>query len=211
VQEIAQNRLDQTTLSPSDQERRRAAIRKKYTAVAVSAQGKFHYPTGREGAPVLNYDADILKKMPDNLLRSFCGVGNPFALGRIEPGESVLDIGSGAGFDLIVAHHLTGPQGRVCGVDLTAEMVERSRLVCRTLGLENIETHHILQEEIPHGDRSFDVVISNGVINLSPAKDALFREIFRVLKPGGRLQFADMVLDGELPSGMADNLEAWSQ
>ncbi len=149
--------------------------------------------------------------MSDGLLSSFCGVGNPFLLGNIAVGSSILDIGSGAGFDLIVANRLTGPNGRVCGVDLTLEMVERSREVCLDLGLESIEIHHILSETLPFEDNTFDVVISNGVINLSPAKLELFREIFRVMKPGGKFQFADIILDGELPAGMVGSLEAWSQ
>lgn len=205
------NQLDPDTFSQQEQLQIRQAIREKYKGVAASAEGKFKYPTGKEGAAVLGYDSRILNDIPDALLSSFCGVGNPFSLGDILAGNDVLDIGSGAGFDLIVASRLAGPEGRACGIDLTLEMVERSRETFNSLGVTNIEVHHVFSETIPYEDETFDVVISNGVINLSPCKSDLFKEVHRVLKPGGRLQFADMVLDKDLPPGMAGNLEAWSQ
>ncbi len=205
------NQLEPDVFSNGEKEQIRQAIRKKYAVVSSSAEGKFKYQTGKAGAVTLKYDQDILADMPDGLLSSFCGVGNPFSLGEIIPGSNILDIGSGAGFDLIVASRLTGPNGRVCGVDLTQEMVQRSKENFTNLGIENIENHYVSSEVFPFEDNTFDVIISNGVINLSPAKYELFQEIFRVLKPGGRLQFADMVLDGELPAGMAGSMEAWSQ
>lgn len=173
--------------------------------------GKFKYLTGKEGAASLGYDKTILDDIPDALLSSFCGVGNPFSVDDIAMGSAILDIGSGAGFDLIVASRLTGPDGYAYGIDLTKEMVARAQQTIQSLGIDNIEVHHISSETIPFEDQRFDVVISNGVINLSPCKLELFKEIFRVLKPGGRMQFADMVLDRDLPAGMTSNLEAWSQ
>jgi arsenite methyltransferase len=145
------------------------------------------------------------------LLSSFCGVGNPFSIDEIARGSAILDIGSGAGFDLIVASRLTGSGGNVYGIDLTEEMVVRAKEIVQSLSIDNIEVHHVSSEKIPFKDQTIDVVISNGVINLSPCKLELFREIYRVLRPGGRLQFVDMVLDRDLPAGMAGNLEAWSQ
>jgi len=145
------------------------------------------------------------------MLKSFCGVGNPFSLGEIQPGYSVLDIGSGAGFDLYVASRLVGESGRVCGIDLTSEMVDLARQNIAAAGLNNIEVIHVSAEDIPYGDNTFDTVISNGVINLSPCKQELFQEIFRVLKNGGTLQFADVILEKELPGTLAGSLEAWSQ
>jgi SAM-dependent methyltransferase len=187
------------------------AIRKKYAEVALSSEGKFGYPTGRAGAEALGYDPAFISEAPGSLLNFFCGVGNPFSLGTIEPGSSVLDIGCGAGFDLYVAKRLTGDSGRVCGIDLTREMVKRARENLAESGMENIEVIHVSSEEIPYKDDTFDTVISNGVINLSPCKQDLFQEIFRVLKNGGNLQFADVMLEKALPGTLVGSLEAWSQ
>jgi arsenite methyltransferase len=189
----------------------RAAIREKYAGVAISASGKFDYPTGRAGAEALGYDSSIIRKTTSKLLESFCGVGNPFLLGEICPGDAVLDFGCGAGFDLYVASRLAGKNGRVCGVDLTQEMVSRAVGNLASAGATNFEVKKIDSEEIPYPDNFFDVVTSNGVINLSPRKPACFRELYRVLKPGGRLQFADVVLESDLPAGLANSPEAWSQ
>jgi ubiquinone/menaquinone biosynthesis C-methylase UbiE len=123
----------------------------------------------------------------------------------------VLDVGCGAGLDLVVAAGLVGPAGRVCGIDLTEEMVSRARSIVRQSGYANIEVRQVDSEDIPYRDSTFDIVLSNGVINLSPRKLQLFREIRRVLKPGGSLQFADIVLDRQLPPEMSGTLEAWSQ
>ncbi len=187
------------------------AVMKKYQEVASSAQGKFKYETGKKGAEALGYDADILAKLPEDLLDSFCGVGNPFTIWKIRPGEDILDVGCGAGLDLIVARHKTGENAKVCGVDLTPEMIERAKQNLERMGIGDIELHRIDSELLPYPDNSFDAVLSNGVINLSPAKAELFGEIFRVLKPGGRLQFADIVVDGDLPPQVSTSLEAWSQ
>ena len=179
--------------------------------MAISSEGKFAYPTGKAGAEALGYDPAAIEAAPASLLRSFCGVGNPFSLGEISPGTSVLDFGSGAGFDLYVAKRSAGESGRVCGIDITGEMVERARNSLAECGMDSIELLHVSTDEIPYGDNTFDIVISNGVINLSPCKQELFQEIFRVLKNGGKLQFADVVLEKELPGTLANSLEAWSQ
>jgi ubiquinone/menaquinone biosynthesis C-methylase UbiE len=138
-------------------------------------------------------------------------VGNPFSLFSLQPGSVVLDVGCGAGFDLFIASRLTGPAGRVHGVDLTPEMVARARENLRKAGVTNAEVLQVKSESLPFADNTFDVVISNGVINLSPDKETLFREISRVLKPGGNFGFADVMLEQELPHGMAGSAEAWSQ
>ncbi len=197
--------------NPDDVNKVRLAIRNKYAEVAVSAEGKFKYPTGRAGAEALGYDDKLLQNSRDELLESFCGVGNPFSAGAIKPGDRVLDIGNGAGFDLLVASGLVGEKGKVCGIDLTEDMVARARKNVALAGVTNIEIHHVEGEEIPYKDQTFDVVISNGVINLSPGKESLFSEILRVLKPGGRLQFADIILKKELPDSLANSPDAWSQ
>jgi len=186
-------------------------IRKKYADVAVSAIGKFEYPTGMGGARALGYNPNFIKSASPDLLESFCGVGNPFSLGEIKDGETVLDIGSGAGFDLYVASKLVGDKGMVCGIDLTDDMVERAKVNLTRANVSNVEVRKVAYEDIPYEDSIFDVVISNGVINLSPDKKRTFNEIYRVLKSGGRLQFADVLLEKDLPSELIGSLEAWSQ
>lgn len=138
------------------------AVRKKYAGVAHSAEGKFKYPTGRAGAIALGYDPPVVGDMPDELLESFCGMGNPFSLGPINPGEVILDVGCGAGFDLIVASRFVGPSGRVCGIDLTPEMAERARMNLKRTGVSNGAVHLAGSEAIPYDYSTFDVVISNG-------------------------------------------------
>ena len=189
----------------------RDAIRWKYAEVARSAAGKFLYPTGRAGAEALGYDSDIISSAPPRLLESFCGVGNPFSLGKISTGDAVLDFGCGAGFDLFAASRLCGKEGGVVGVDLTEEMVDKARTNLLSAAVHNFEIVQIDSESIPFMDGSFDVVISNGVINLTPHKLTTFREFFRVLRPGRRLQFADVVLERDLPEGLNKSPEAWSQ
>ena len=186
------------------------AVRLKYAEVARSAEGKFKYATGRAGAAALGYDLSVAAGLPQSVLQSFCGVGNPFTLGPIGAGEAVLDLGCGAGFDLIVASRLVGPGGRVCGIDLTPEMVDKARQTLERAGVRNAEVRVAGAEAIPYADAAFDVVLSNGVLNLSPRKVTLLREIHRVLRPGGRLQFADIVLNEELPAEVAASPQAWS-
>ena len=171
----------------------------------------FEYPTGKTGAEALGYDSAAINEAPPALLNSFCGVGNPFSIGDIEPGSNVLDIGSGAGFDLYIAKRIVGDAGMVCGIDLTPEMVEVARRNLSEAGMDKIEVINISSEKLPFDDNTFDTVISNGVINLSPCKQELFQEIFRVLKNGGRLLFADVVLEKELPDNLVGSAEAWSQ
>ncbi len=204
-------RVASDPLGDQEKQQIREAIREKYKKVSSTASGRFKYATGKEGAMALAYDHDLLKEMPEELLASFCGVGNPFSLGEITKGDDILDIGCGAGFDLYVARQKTGETGRVAGVDLTAEMLDKARSNLARLGQTDIETHLVEGEKLPFGDHSFDLVISNGVINLSPAKEELFAEIYRVLRPGGKVQIADMVLEKELPPQLASSLEAWSQ
>ncbi len=145
------------------------------------------------------------------MANAFCGVGNPFSINPIKQGTIILDVGSGAGFDLIVASHLSGPDGHVYGVDLTTEMITRAEKNLASMGISNVTLIHVDSEKLPLKDNIFDVIISNGVINLSPCKYDLFKELNRVLKPGGHLQFADIVAEGEIPAHLTGSLEAWSQ
>jgi len=195
----------------SDFENIRGVIRKKYAEVSVSAAGKFQYPTGRDGALALGYDPEIIQSALPRFIESFCGVGNPFSLGDIRTGDTVLDFGCGAGFDLFVASRLVGESGRICGVDLTEEMVKLAKDNLSRAHLSDIEIRKVDSENIPYAENTFDVVISNGVINLCPDKSLCFGELYRVLRPGGRIQFADVVLESELPSNLSGSLEAWSQ
>lgn len=205
------NQLESSAFSADDKERIRAAIKKKYSAVSSSAEGYFKYPVGKAGAILLGYDTKILEDVPTEMLDSFCGVGNPFTIDRVEEGSTVLDIGCGAGFDLFVASQLAGPHGKVIGVDLTKEMMDRAQANLDLMDVKNYEMHHISSEQLPFSDNSFDVVISNGVINLSPDKPRIFAEIHRVLKKGGRLQFADIILERQLPAHLMASVESWSQ
>jgi len=187
------------------------AIRSKYAEVSVSAEGKFQYLVGKEGVKALGYDPAVIEAAPAQFFESSCPVGNPFSLGEIEPGSTLLDFGCGAGFDLFVASKLVGAGGRICGIDLTDEMAQRARENLSLAGVMNFEIKTVDAETIPYDDQSFDVVISNGVINLSPNKETTFKEIYRVLKTHGEFQFADVMLEKELPADLAASADAWSQ
>jgi arsenite methyltransferase len=186
------------------------AVRKKYAEVSRSVAGNFSYLTGKAGAVGLGYDLSVTSDLPDDVFDTFCGVGNPLALGSIRSGEKLLDIGCGAGLDMIRASRLAGPAGRVCGIDLTPEMVEKARANFVRAGASNADAVVAGSEAIPYDDDTFDVVTSNGMLNLSPLKEQSLREIFRVLRPGGRLQLADIVLNEDLPADIANSLDAWS-
>ncbi len=186
------------------------AVRKKYVEVSRSVAGKFQYLTGKPGAAALGYDPSVLSDLPDNVFDAFCGVGNPLALRSILSGEKVLDVGCGAGLDMILASRLVGPAGRVCGIDLTPEMVEKARANFLRAGASNASAIVAGSEAIPYEDDTFDVVTSNGVLNLSPLKEQSLREIYRILRPAGRLQLADIELNEDLPAEITNSLDAWS-
>lgn len=201
----------QAEVSPGDLKEIRNAIRNKYAEISISSDGKFQYLTGKDGVNALGYDSAIIQSIDQKCLESFCGVGNPFSLGKIWAGAAVLDFGCGAGFDLLVASRLVGESGLVRGVDLTEEMVEQAKVNLACAGIANVKIRKVDSEDIPYADNTFDVVISNGVINLSPCKHICFSEIYRVLKSGGKIQFADVVLENELLADIAGSLDSWSQ
>ena len=188
----------------------RHAIREEYEQVATCPTKGFHFHTGQPLAERLGYSAEEVDAVPAGSLESFAGVGNPFIFGRLRPGETVLDVGSGAGFDSLIAARQVGPSGRGIGVDMTDAMLDKARTAAQAAGLENVEFRKGLAEELPLEDASVDVAISNGVINLCPDKAAVYREIFRVLKPGGRLQIADILVEKEVPQGAKEQIDLWT-
>ena len=188
----------------------RSEIRKTYTEVSTDQHQEFIFPTGRAWAHELDYPEPELSRVPDATVESFAGVANHWLLGRIEPGHIVLDLGCGAGTDLLIAAQITGPDGRAIGVDMTTAMLERARASAAELGLGNVELHESLIEKLPLADASVDVVISNGVIDLVPDKEAVFDEIDRVLRPGGRLQFADVVIHHEVSEDARKRIDLWT-
>lgn len=188
----------------------REAIRAEYQEVATCLARSFHFHTGRRLAARLGYPTDWVDRLPDQVIESFAGVGNPFTVGQLQAGEYVADIGSGAGFDALLAAQQVGLQGRVTGVDMTAAMLDKARANAALLGLENVEFREGYAEALPIDDASVDVVISNGVINLCPDKQAVYQEIFRILKPDGRLQIADIVVRRAVPEDARSNIDLWT-
>ena len=198
-------------LTVEEKKRITEGIRKKYAEASKTPQGLFNYPTGREGLEGLGYGQKIVKLIPKPAIDSFCGVGNPFSLGPIHKGETVLDIGCGGGFDVIFAAIIVGPKGEVIGIDVTPEMLERSKKNLQETSIENVTFRQATAEELPFPDNNFDVIISNGVFNLIPDKIKAFSEVFRVLKLSGRLMVADQILIGELSKEQKLSAESWAQ
>jgi arsenite methyltransferase len=198
------------TGSPVDVDVLRSEIRKTYADVSTDREREFIFPTGRAWAQELGYPEPELSRVPDATVESFAGVANHWLLGRIQRGEIVLDLGCGGGTDLLIAAQMTGPAGHVIGVDMTAAMLERAEASAREMGLADVELHESLIETLPLEDASVDVVISNGVIDLVPDKDAVFDEIDRVLRPGGRLQVADVVIHTEVSEDARARIDLWT-
>lgn len=198
------------TTAPVDVDVLRAEIRKTYAEVSSRSEHEFIFPTGRRWARELGYPEAELSRVPESSVESFAGVASHWTLGRVEPGEVVLDLGCGAGTDLLIAALMTGPDGRAIGVDMTATMLARVRESAAEMGLTNVELHETLIEHLPLDDASVDVVISNGVLDLVPDKDAVMDEIDRVLRPGGRLQLADVVIHREVSEDARGRIDLWS-
>jgi arsenite methyltransferase len=195
---------------PVDREALREQVRGKYREVAVDPGGSFHFHTGRGLASRLGYETGAVDALPDQAVESFAGVGNPFSLRRLAPGDKVVDVGSGAGFDSFVAAGQVGPGGQVVGIDMTAEMLAKSRQSAAVLGLAQVQFREGFAEALPVEDAWADVVISNGVINLCADKQAVFAEIARVLRPGGRLQFADIANGRTVPAEALRDIDLWT-
>lgn len=188
----------------------RRQISEKYAEVALTPEKGFHFHTGRPLAQMHGYPDDLVDRLPQGVVDSFAGTGNPFSMGDLRSGETVIDIGCGAGFDTFIAAQQVGPEGRVIGIDMTPEMVRKGEAAAREMGLTNVEFRQGLAEELPVEDESIDVVISNGVINLCPDKMAVMTEIRRVLKPGGRFQIGDIIVHKEVPQSAKDDIDLWS-
>ena len=187
----------------------KSEIKKTYATVSQQPAKDFVFPTGRPWAVDLGYPEE-LANVPESAVESFAGVANPFSLGRLQPGERVLDLGSGAGTDSLVAAQMVGGNGSVKGIDMTPEMLAKARSAASELGVANVEFVEGEAESLPFANESFDVVISNGVIDLIPDKDAVFSELFRVLVPGGRIQLADVTIQKPVSEEGRRNIDLWT-
>ncbi|MCU0592195.1 MAG: methyltransferase domain-containing protein [Desulfobacterales bacterium] len=196
-------------LEQTDKENITKSILEKYAKASVSMEGSFRYPTGVSALKTLGYDEAILSLLPESVQAVYCGVGNPFSLGAIDPGMAVIDIGCGAGVDTLIAALMVGPGGRAVGVDITPEMVERANKNLHQLRLSNVSFHQASAEQLDFPPEGFDVAISNGALNLVVNKKQALAEIYRVLKPGGRLMVADQILVGEPPQSKKGIVDSW--
>ena len=197
----------------TDEDRKKIGegIRQRYAKAAQSPEGHFRFPTGKAGLEALGYDRSVLRILPDQVLASYCGVGQPFILDQVKPGESVLDIGCGAGVDTIIAAIMVGPQGKTVGIDLVPDMVKRAKQNLQLTRLQNVSFELASGEALPFASERFDCVISNGAFNLIPDKAKALQEAFRVLKRGGKFMVADQVLKEGLPFCPAAMVETWAR
>ena len=199
-----------TTHVTPDREILYHAIRDRYTDVALNPEHTFHFHHGRPLAELLGYPMDQVDELPSQAVESFAGTGNPLGLGPVQSGETLLDVGSGGGFDCFIAAQAVGPAGQVIGVDMTEAMLEKSRATAREMGMDQVQFRQGFIEEMPVPDGSVDVAISYGVINLCTDKYRVFQDIFRTLKPGGRLLLADIVVHRPVPDAAKANVDLWT-
>lgn len=193
-----------------DTETVREAIREEYSLVASTPDGEFHFHTGRKLIGIVGYDDEWLENIPEASIESFAGTGNPFSMGLLKPGENVVDVGCGAGIDSLIAANMVGPEGHVVGIDMTPEMLAKARAAANEAGITNVEFLEGYMEELPIPDGWADVVISNGVFNLTPNKPATLAQMFRVLKPGGRLQIGDIMVEKEVSAAAKQKIDLWT-
>ena len=192
-----------------DVELLKSEIKKTYASVSEQPETEFIFPTGRAWAEDLDYPEE-LANVPEAAVESFAGVANPWTMGRLAEGERVLDLGSGAGTDSLIAAQMVGEGGSVTGIDMTPAMLAKAREAAAEMGAANVEFVEAEAERLPFPDESFDVVVSNGVIDLIPDKDAVFSELFRVLVPGGRIQIADVTIQNPVSEEGRRNIDLWT-
>jgi arsenite methyltransferase len=188
----------------------RKAIQDEYKEVAEHPDKGFHFHTGRRLTKIVGYKEEWLKGVSELSIESFAGTGNPFAMGELVAGEKVVDIGSGGGIDSLIAARMVGATGKVVGIDMTPAMLEKARTAAAESGIDNVEFREAYMEELPVPDGWADVVISNGVLNLTPDKQKMLSEMFRVLRPGGRLQIGDILVSREVPEGAKKKVDLWT-
>jgi arsenite methyltransferase len=192
-----------------DVEQLRQQVQEHYAEVAHDPQGEFHFHTGRRATSRLGYGSDLIAGLPESCVEAFAGVANPFSFGLPEPGERVVDIGAGGGLDSLIAARAVGPDGAVVAVDMTPAMLERANRNAEAAGLDNVDVRAGFAEELPVEDGWADLVISNGVLNLVPDKVAAYEEIVRALRPGGRIQIADVCVEVEVPDEAKRDIDLW--
>lgn len=193
-----------------DRAQLRTQVMQKYREVATTPTADYHFFTGRKAARTVGYQDTLLDGLDDEAVEAFAGVANPFHWGLPQLGVTVIDIGSGAGLDSVIAAYSVGASGHVVGIDMTPDMLDRAQRTAKRLELDNLEFRTGLAEELPVDDASVDLVISNGVLNLVPDKLGAYQEIFRVLKPGGRFQIADIVVEKPVPEGAQRDIDLWT-
>jgi arsenite methyltransferase len=188
----------------------RSAIQEEYELVALEPDRGFHFHTGRPLARILNYADEWLEGLPEAAIESFAGTGNPFSLGPLQSGARVVDVGCGAGIDSLIAARMVGPVGQVVGVDMTPAMLNKAQQAADEAALDNLEFRQGYGEALPVPDAWADVIISNGVLNLMPDKAAALQEMARVLKPGGRLQIGDILVERSVPDSAKQEIDLWT-
>jgi arsenite methyltransferase len=188
----------------------RTAIQEEYQLVAVEPGRGFHFHTGRPLAQMLGYRDHWMEGIPERAIESFAGTGNPFSIGELQPGENVVDVGSGAGLDSLIAARMVAPGGRVIGVDMTPAMLEKARRAAQAAEMGNLDFRQGYAESLPVDDNWAEVVISNGVLNLAPDKAAVLEEMARILKPGGRLQIGDIIVQKQVPDDAKAKIDLWT-
>jgi SAM-dependent methyltransferase len=199
-----------TSTQTPELESLRLAIQEEYSLVALEPKRGFHFHTGRRLAHLLGYPEEWLIGLPASSIASFAGTGNPFSLGVLNPGDKIVDIGSGAGFDSLIAARMVSPAGQVVGIDMTPAMIEKANSAAQETGISNVEFRRGYAETLPIEDDWADVVISNGVLNLIPDKPTALQEMARILKPGGRLQIGDILVQKAVPESAKRKIDLWT-